>query len=235
MKANTKQSIALALLILILLFATVTFFVVAAMNQTKQIRVACVGDSITEGSGYPYELQLMLGSNYVVGNFGVSGSTVSQNSIRPYMNQPAFQQAKNFNPDIIVIMLGTNDANPEITQGEDTFDADYLELINSFQQLDGQQLIWIIKSPPIFSTTSSWNNTYLTNTVIPRIDSLANQMNLPIIDMYETFGDHADFFADGIHPNHAGALLIAFTVFNNITMPDGSPDCSYFDMENFDF
>jgi lysophospholipase L1-like esterase len=151
------------------------------------------------------------------------------------MNQPAFQQAKNFNPDIIVIMLGTNDANPEITQDEDTFDADYLELINSFQQLDGQQLIWIIKSPPIFSTTSSWNNTYLTNTVIPRIDSLANQMNLPIIDMYETFGDHADFFADGIHPNHAGALLIAFTVFNNITMPDGSPDCSYFDMENFDF
>ena len=162
MKANTKQSIALALLILILLFATVTFFVVAAMNQTKQIRVACVGDSITEGSGYPYELQLMLGSNYVVGNFGVSGSTVSQNSIRPYMNQPAFQQAKNFNPDIIVIMLGTNDANPEITQDEDTFDADYLELVNSFQQLDGRQLIWIIKSPPIFSTTSSWNNTYLT-------------------------------------------------------------------------
>jgi lysophospholipase L1-like esterase len=235
MKANTKQSIALALLILILLFATVTFFVVAAMNQTKQIRVACVGDSITEGSGYPYELQLMLGSNYVVGNFGVSGSTVSQNSIRPYMNQPAFQQAKNFNPDIIVIMLGTNDANPEITQDEDTFDADYLELVNSFQQLDGRQLIWIIKSPPIFSTTSSWNNTYLTSTVIPRIDSLANQMNLPIIDMYETFGDHADFFADGIHPNHAGALLIAFTVFNTITMPDGSPDCSYFEMENFDF
>ena len=40
------------------------------------------------------------------------------------MDQPAFQQAKNFNPDIIVIMLGTNDANPEITQNVDTFDAD---------------------------------------------------------------------------------------------------------------
>ena len=232
MEANTNKSFALALLILIFLFATATFFVVAAVNQKQPIRVACVGDSITEGSGYPHDLQLMLGSDYFVGNFGVSGSTVSQNSIRPYLDQTAFQQAKDFTPDIVVIMLGTNDANPEITQSGDTFDSDYLELINSFQQLDGQQLIWVVESPPIFSTTSSWNNTYLTCTVIPQIDDLADQMNLPIIDMYDTFGDHSDFFADGIHPNSDGALLIASTVFDTITMPDGSPDYSFFVSED---
>jgi lysophospholipase L1-like esterase len=229
MKAITKQSFALALLILTLLSATAAFFVVAALNQKQPIRVACVGDSITEGSGYPFELQQMLGSSYVVANFGVSGSTVSQNSIRPYMNQTAFQQAKNFIPDIIVIMLGTNDANPEITQSEDNFETDYSQIITSFQELEGQQLIWVVESPPIFSTTSSWNNSYLTGAVIPQIDDLANQMNLPTINMYETFGDHPDFFADGIHPNSDGALLIASTVYNAITMPDGSPDTSSFD------
>ena len=45
-----------------------------------QIRVACVGDSITAGYGlsdpgtqsYPAQLQALLGSGYSVGNFGVS-------------------------------------------------------------------------------------------------------------------------------------------------------------------
>jgi lysophospholipase L1-like esterase len=225
---NKTKSFALAFLIIILLSGIVTFFIGAAMSQNTPIRVACVGDSITEGSGYPYKLQLMLGSKYFVANFGVSGSTVSQDSIRPYMNQSAYKQAKDFDPDIVVIMLGTNDANPEIALCEDTFSDDYSQLITSFQQLEGQQLIWIAESPPIYSTTSSWNNTYLSSSVLPQIEDLANQMNLPTINMYDTFADHPDYFADGIHPNADGALLLASTIYYAITTSDGSPDSSVF-------
>ena len=69
------------------------------------IRVACVGDSITEGSEYPSELRLLLGANYSVGNFGVSESTVLLNSEKPYMNETAFQNAKEFQPNIVIIMF----------------------------------------------------------------------------------------------------------------------------------
>ncbi|NLX80482.1 MAG: sialate O-acetylesterase, partial [Proteiniphilum sp.] len=50
----------------------------------KPIKVACVGNSITFGylvenrekNAYPYQLQTMLGSEYEVGNFGLSGATL---------------------------------------------------------------------------------------------------------------------------------------------------------------
>ena len=52
-------------------------------RPVKPLRVACIGDSITEGSGYPDNLRMLLGTNYTVGNFGVSGSTVSLKSVNP--------------------------------------------------------------------------------------------------------------------------------------------------------
>ncbi len=194
------------------------------------VRVACVGDSITQGSGYPYKLQMLLGSNYTVGNFGVCGSTVSQNSTIPYMNQTAFKNAENFDPDIVVIMLGTNDANPEIAHSEDNFESDYIQLVTSFENLEGNQLIWIVESPPIFSTTSSYNNTYLVNSVIPHVDNVANQLDLPTVNMYDVFGNHSEYFMDGVHPNPDGASLIASNVYDAITLPDGSPNDYYFNV-----
>ena len=220
MVAEKTKQFALFLAIVLLLSFVATFFVVSAENMKRPIRVACVGDSITEGSGYPFKLQTMLGSDYLVGNFGVRGSTVSQSSINPYMNQDAFEQAKDFIPDIVVIMLGTNDANPEITQSTDEFESDYSQLINSFQQLDGEQSIWVAISPPIFAESSSWNSTYLNNDIIPQIDNVAKQMNLPTINIYDAFGDREDYFADGIHPNNDGATLIASTIFDKLTMLD---------------
>ena len=216
----------LAIVLTILISASgMTAITYAAINNMPlPIRVACVGDSITQGSGYPLRLQLLLGSNYTVRNFGVSGSTVSLNSTRPYMNQTAFKKAEDFDPDIVVIMLGTNDANPDITLSEDNFEADYAQLVTSFNGLDGNQSIWAVKSPPIFSNNSSYNNTLLANLVLPKIDDVANKLNLPTVDIYNAFSNHTDYFMDGVHPNPEGSVLIANNVYDAITLPDGSPD-----------
>lgn len=201
--------------------------VIAIDSAPHPIRVACVGDSITQGSGYPCRLQIMLGSNYIVRNFGVSGSTVSLNSTKPYMNQTAFQKAEAFNPQIVVIMLGTNDANPQIAQSEENFEADYSQLIRSFEDLEGNQTVWIVKSPPIFSENSSYNNTYLAETVLPQVDDVANQLDLPTVDIYSAFGNHSDYFMDGVHPNADGASLIASNVYGAITQNGSSPEDSF--------
>jgi lysophospholipase L1-like esterase len=144
------------------------------------------------------------------------------------MNQTAFKNAEDFDPEIVVIMLGTNDANPEIAHSEDNFESDYAHLISSFEALNGNQLIWVVKSPPIFSNNSSYNNTYLANKVLPQVDNVADQLNLPTVDIYSAFGNHSDYFMDGVHPNPDGASLIASNVYDAITSPDGSPDDSYF-------
>ena len=212
-KRNTVAALGLVMLIITSVFALLGEMEI--IRQEKIVRVACVGDSITEYSGYTHKLQNMLGSNYSVGNFGVSGATVSLDSKIAYMKQQAFQQAMNFHPDIVLIMLGTNDANLEITTDRD-IEPEYSQLVNAFQNLDNSPQIVVVNSPPIFSTYSGYNDTYLTTNVIPSIDNVADQMNLPTVDMHSAFGNHSDYFADGIHPNNDGSTLIASTMYDAV-------------------
>jgi hypothetical protein len=87
------------------------------------VRVACVGDSITAGYlssnasfAYPGRLQAQLDSKYgpgkyTVTNFGAGGATVQRSADSPYWNRTQFAAFVNgSNYDIVIIMLGTNDA-----------------------------------------------------------------------------------------------------------------------------
>lgn len=81
------------LLIIFMIFSTLIF------AQTDTIRVACVGNSITVGHGlkdsnldsYPSQLGMLLGDDYDVRNFGVSGYTMLKKGDRPYWNTAQFQ------------------------------------------------------------------------------------------------------------------------------------------------
>ncbi len=223
MKWKLHLSTVIATIILLLLITTIYIQGVSS----KQIRVACIGDSITR-RGYPTLLRNMLGSNYTVANFGVDGSTVALGSKIPYMNQTEYQRALHFHPDIVIIMLGTNDANPEISADTQNFELDYARLISSFQELGGYQAIWVVKSPPIYSTNSAYNNSLLTQNVLPQIDSLASRMRLPTIDLFSVMSNHSEYFADGVHPTSDGAAVIASNIYAAITNPDGSPNYSLF-------
>ena len=99
-----------AALVAVILLASLSAFLYQTKGTKNTIHVACVGDSITIDSEYPKNLGVLLGANYTIGNFGVGGSTVSLQFRKPYLYQTAFQDAQNFKPDIVVIMLGTNDA-----------------------------------------------------------------------------------------------------------------------------
>ena len=189
--------------------------------QTRRIpyliRIACIGDSITEDSKYSSNLQSLLGCRYLVKNFAVSGSTVLLASWKPYMNQPEFQSAKEFQPNITIIILGTNDAHIELHQYNESFESDYEKLISQFQQLKSKPQIWIAKPPPILSNSLELTSTYFTETIILKIDEVAKKQNLPIIDLYNTFGNYTDYSKDGVHPNSQGVALIASEVCKAIT------------------
>jgi len=52
----------------------------------------------------------MLGSDYVVHNFGAGGKATMRSSNKPYWNSEQYQKALKSNPDVVIIGLGTNDA-----------------------------------------------------------------------------------------------------------------------------
>lgn len=224
-KVTSQTLLVVGIAILIASSCIMMLFLGTLGNSARTVyplRVACVGDSITEGSGYPDKLQSLLGTDYTVGNFGVSGSTMSLRSNKPYMNQTAFQKAKAFLPTIVVIMLGTNDASPETYQYLDDSVDGYEELIGEFQALPSGPEIWLVKPPPIYNSGPGPNNTNLVQGVIPSIEHVADDMNLPTIDVYASLANHSEHFPDGIHPDSEGAKVIATEVYQAITFTDNA-------------
>ena len=198
------------------LSAVAAVFYMVSVENIDKIRIACVGDSITGGTQYPGDLGMLLGENYTVGNFGVDGSTVTLDSDNPYINNSAFQEAKEFQPNIVIIMLGTNDANPTIRQVNGSFANDYVKLVEEFQALSSKPKIYLVKPPPIFSNVTALSAEYFRETVIPTIEQVANQTNLPIIDVYSALANYSEFFRDGVHPDEQGAILIANEIYKAI-------------------
>jgi acyl-CoA thioesterase-1 len=192
-------------------------------NLGDKIRVACVGDSITGGTDYPADLWMLLGSsNFKVGNYGVGGSTVAIDPWNPYINSSAFQEAKEFQPNIVIIMLGTNDANPLIRRNNGSFVNDYVKLVEEFQALASKPKIYLVKPPPIFCNGTTPSAEYFSDNVIPTIEQVANQTNLPIIDVYSALINYSKFFRDGVHPNEQGAILIANEIYKAIILENPS-------------
>jgi lysophospholipase L1-like esterase len=221
--ATTAKAYLLAagLAVLIISISYAAFFSGNQEKPSKQsvpISVACVGDSITEWSGYPVALQTMLGGNYSVGNFGVTGSTVSTNSSKPYVKQSVFQDSMDFEPSIVIIMLGTNDAHTY--QSTDNFVNDYETLVADYQSLPGDQRIILVRPPPIYENNLDLSGTNLQEDIIPLIEQVAGNLNVPVLDVNTALTNHPAYFVDGVHPNSDGAIAIATEVSQAITLED---------------
>ncbi len=214
----TRVKVGVLVVVLIILFTFVVVFlgVVGDRVSVNPTRVACIGDSITALSSYPSGLQALLGVNYNVSSFGVSGSTVLRNSYNPYISQVAFQKAKEFLPDIVVILLGTNDARVDVYQSIDNFAADYMQLVSEVQALESKPEIFIVKPPPIFDNDLNLSSANLLEGVIPRIEQVATELGLTAIDVYTPLAGHPEYFVDGVHPNNEGAEVIASEIYKAI-------------------
>lgn len=218
MEQLTKILVAVVIILSVLLSVETYMLIISEteIEQTQPIRVACVGDSITRGTEYTLYLWDLLGSDYIIGDFGVGGATASLNSESSYMNETALELAKQFQPNIVVIMLGTNDADLAFSDFEEEFILGYTELIILFQALNSEPKIWIVQPPPIFNSSTTLNNEVLVDRVIPNICKIANQTGSQLIDAYTPLINHPEYFIDGVHPKVSGAKIIANTVYSEI-------------------
>jgi lysophospholipase L1-like esterase len=177
------------------------------------VRVACVGDSITQGVGvqnpgvgsYPAQLQALLGKTWEVRNFGVGGRTMLRKA-DPF----DFNGALQFKPDVVIIALGTNDSKTGIWgahQGE--FIGDYVAIIKAFQSLPSHPRIWACLPPPAFPGHWGITEEVIRAGVIPGIKAAAEATGIPVIDLHGPLLGSAPWFPDTVHPNEPGAKRIA--------------------------
>ena len=192
-------------------------------EETKVIKVACIGDSITQGSGtkggmsYPKQLQTLLGDKYQVGNFGVSGRTLLKKGDHPYWSEKAYQNALKMEPNVVVIMLGTNDTKPQNWKFESEFVADYKELVKSFQALPTKPKVFVCRPVPVPGAGNYGINEENVQKEIPRIDALAKELGCEVIDMHAALEKHPEFLPDRVHPNNEGAGEMAKAAAKAIT------------------
>jgi len=179
-------------------------------------RVACIGNSITHGSGidmqeskgYPAQLQRLLGKNYVVRNYGVGARCMMSTSDHPYMKEQAWRDAKAFQPDVVLIKLGTNDSK-DYQWNQQQYEQDYQAMIDTLAALPSKPAIYLCT--PIRAFQDRWGITekIITEGVIPSIRRLAAKNNLPVIDLHAVVDDTKLMTGDGIHPNEKGAAKMA--------------------------
>ncbi len=165
---------------------------------------------------YPGVLSTMLGEKYDVRNFGVSGTTTMMGTDMPYMNEQAYKDALAFNPNIVTIKLGTNDSKPYNWDGNDHFKKDLKTLIESFRALPSKPQIWLCLPVPAYGHAWSINDSVIYNGVIPFIKEVAQEENLPLIDLNTPFQGKRQYFPDTIHPNEEGEKMIAEIIFDYV-------------------
>lgn len=198
----------------LLILALISF----AFSQTN-IKVACVGNSITQGPGrenpesYPLQLQEILGEDYEVKNFGVSGRTLLKKGDYPYWDEPQFEEVIGFQPDILIIKLGTNDSKSQNWQFKDEFVQDYIDLISTFKKsMPKKGKVYICIPVPVFKTNYGITEDILVNEMRPMLKQIAKKTKSKIINLYDPLLEHSDLLPDGIHPNTEGLAIMASEV-----------------------
>jgi len=209
------------------------FDLVCSQRQSSKgaIKVACVGDSITavghtssKAHQYPSQLQTMLDSErgtgaYSVTNLGVGGTTLRKSGDSPYWNSAQFRALTSSTWDVVIIMLGTNDARDVAkehwpvehwpvecnsvsvdTLGNCEFARDYAALLDIVKGLGHnatQPDVFLMIPPPLMQQGAYNMNQTIINSVLPELIPQIAQANRKsvrgVIDVYKAMGGVPDW------------------------------------------
>lgn len=195
--------------------------------KPNAIKVACIGNSITDGAGifmpdkygYPAQLQQLLGTGYWVRNFGRSGRTLLQKGNYPYIKEYVWHDCQVFNPDVVVIKLGTNDSKAVNWQYKSEFRRDLQSMVDTLKALPSRPRI--ILAYPIKAYDGNRykiSDSVMEKEIIPLIKTVAKKNRLEIVDLRTPFIGHEEYLQpkDGVHPNPKGAGIMAEIIKDKI-------------------
>lgn len=238
---SKKQRVIITISAIVLTLALVVFLFLynngysGLHNHTKaqdgKIKVACVGDSITYGHGiknwaknnYPAKLQDLLGDEYHVQNFGHSGTTASELADKPYTESKQYKLSLEYDADILVFMLGTNDSKPQNWTNSQDFINEYGALIDSYKKNNPNIRIILCTPSVAFSNVGSNSSTTsfdiqpkIVETIRNEIRAFALTRGYELVDVFDLTQYHRDWFDDNVHPSGEGAGAIAELIAKKI-------------------
>ena len=199
------------------------------LNKGK-IKVACIGDSITEGdlgggrgvnpaTTYPTQLQELLGDRYEVKNFGKCGASLTRGSYYPYWDLSEFTASQEYQPDIVIIMIGVNDAwDGQWSNVKDRFESDYKDFVQVYKNLASQPIVYLTK---VSGVSNQHQAVPEVNAIIERT---AGELGTQLADMYTweynlPEEDKPVLFPDGLHPNEVGYSMMAKQFKEQVFVP----------------
>lgn len=180
-----------------------------ASNRTDQIRVVCLGDNLSMGLGlknpaqdcYPAHLTRLLGEGWIVANMAAPRVCVMTTADFPLYRHQAMPSAMLYDPGIVLIFLGSNDASSNNWQHADGFVKDYTDIVKSFQALPTKPRVWICRPTPVFTNaTVGIAPDTIPDQLIPMIDKVAADTGAGVVDFYTPLKDRPDLFLDGFYP-----------------------------------
>ena len=218
----------------VILCGYTTIRVPVRREEGKQ-HIACVGDSLTYGCTlplfflyrYPAVLQRLLGEDFQVAAFGVNDRTLQNTGNKPFRKERAFQQSKEYLPEMVIILLGTNDTKDNNWISAEAFRHQYEELIAEYRALSSLSRIVICTPPCAFKPINRLF--YLTNDAKPdrlpeiaeEIRTIAADNDVELVDLYTRTQEKRRLFGpDGLHPNASGTRTIAEEVFRKVKADD---------------
>ena len=201
----------------------------------QKTKVACVGNSITYGAfindrehwHYPAQLQAYLGDDYEVRNFGVNGTTMLHSGDYPYIKTDQYRQALAYQPDIVLIKLGTNDTKGWNWKHRADYQADYQAFIDTLRALPSRPRIILLTPLRCFipADDPGISSQAIANEVRPMVEDLAYRNQLDIINMFNVVPDTWDpaLMPDKLHPSAKGAGLMALKIYRHLTLVETPP------------
>jgi len=189
--------------------------------------IACVGNGVTYGIGvenrvknnYPQQLQYLLGANYKVTNFGVVNAPLLSTDINGYSKTAAFKKSHDFNPNIVFIELGLDEIKAADSSIISNITSTLDNFIQSYANLSSRPRIILLLPSPIFLKDSSLlNNSVIKNIIIPKIQKIAFEKNLEVLDLFSMFIDKQDLFLDKVHPSSLGGTLISKRLYELVKL-----------------
>lgn len=204
-------------------FISMLFACLLICTTYSQIKVACVGNSITENwaldqnEKYPSILQRLLGDGYTVRNYGIGGRTMLKSGDHPYWGEDRYKEVLAWNPDIVVIKMGTNDAKLHNWIYKNQFEGDYIQFVNSLRKLAAKPRIYLCYPIPAFEGNSlNVDDRTITNEIIPIVNRVAEKTRSSVIDLHSPMAGKSDYVYDKIHPNVKGTTVMARVIAKEI-------------------
>ena len=238
-KNNTPLMVLLSIVVIgLMIFGYVFFNGLSGIRinpkyKEGQIKVALVGDSVTYGhsvknwpkNNYPALLSDALGEKYCVKSYGVSGSTVQPDGDQPYNITKAYEWSHDFQPDILVFMLGSNDSKPENWQGAEKFREEYLMLLATYTSVENPPVVLLCTPPTAYfpeGVSEGLSNYDVQPLIIEEVadivSDIAKENGYYLININDLTENRRDLFGkDNVHPNKDGAKEIASAVYKFIT------------------